>query len=458
MKNKSSSILDQLKNGIKNIHFIGIGGSGMFPLAQILQKKGYKISGSDVTESYVIDLERKLGMDIVMTQKAENIKGADLIVYSAAIMEDNPELIAAKRSNSLLLERAELLGALVGLKSKCVGVTGTHGKTTTTALITHILIESDKDPSAIIGGKLKSINGNAILGDSNVMICEACEYADTFLKVFPTICVILNVDEDHMEYFKTLNNVIQSYKNFCDNTSDTVIINGDDDNGMKVIQNSNKHIIKFGINKNNDFYLDNINFKGYENNKFDIFSAGKKISSMILNIPGEHNAINALAAFIVCLELGCTIEEIEAGVKSFGGIGRRFEILGEYNGAVIADDYAHHPVELKATLKAASTMGFNRIWAIFQPFTFSRTFMLLDDFKEALSIADKVILSPIMGSREVNTHNIYSEDLAKKIPGSIVINTFDEIASFIRKNVKTGDLVITLGCGDIYKCANKIIK
>ena len=446
-----------LNNNIKNIHFIGIGGSGMFPLAQILKSKGFNISGSDVNESYIIEMERKQGMKIYMGHSEDNISEADLIVYSAAIMDDNAELIAAKNSAIPTIGRAKLLGLLASEKENCVGVCGTHGKTTTTSLITHILLKSDKDPSAIIGGKLKEIGGNARVGKSDIMVCEACEYVDTFLNIYPKIAVILNVDEDHMEYFKTLDNVINSYHKFCENTYDLVIFNGDDVNAIRAVDGVNKRLITFGLNSKNDYYAKNINFKGYKNNKFDIYSKEEKIVSITLNIPGEHNVLNCLAAFAVCLELGCTPEEIKKAIETFGGVCRRFEILGEYSGAVIVDDYAHHPKELEVTLKTAKKMDFNRVVAIFQPFTFSRTFLLFDDFVRVLSIADEVILSPIMGSREVNTYNIFSEDLASKINNCKVFETFDLISDYVKKNIRSGDIVLTLGCGDIYKCAKKIL-
>lgn len=455
----NKNILDN----IKNIFFIGIGGSGMFPLAQILKSKNFNISGSDVSESYITELEKNLGMKIYIGHNEKNILGSDLIVYSAAIKKDNVELLAAQKLGIKVLERAKLLGLLASEKSQSVGVCGTHGKTTTTALITHILIELQKDPSAIIGGKLSEIGGNGRVGESDIMICEACEYVDTFLNIYPKIATILNIDEDHMEYFKTIDNVIDSYNKFCDNTSSIIIYNGDDINSKKLIkkstQNSNKKFLSFGLDKKNDYYVDDINFNGCENNKFNIYFKNKKIASVVLNIPGKHNILNSLAAFVTCLELGCEPKEIARAIGTFKGVCRRFEILGKFNGAVVVDDYAHHPKELEATLKSAKNLGFNKIWAIFQPFTFSRTFLLLDDFARALSIADEILLAPIMGSREINTYNIFSEDLAQKIKTKKcnVFRNFDLISEYIKQNVGEKDLVLTMGCGDIYKCAKKIL-
>ncbi len=447
----------------------------MFPLAQILKSKGFQVCGSDVNESYITEIEKKLGMEVHIGHDKKNVVGSDLVIYSAAISQDNEELLEAQKLNIKTVERAKLLGFLASEKENCVGVCGTHGKTSTTSLITHILLNLGKDPSAIIGGKLSEIGGNARVGSSDIMVCEACEYVDTFLNIHPKIAVVLNIDEDHMEYFKTLNNMINSYHNFCLNTSDIIIFNGDDLNVVKAVNGANvenknincdlknKRQITFGLKDTNDYYADNINFSGYKNNKFDVYFNDKKIhkknkiASLTLNIPGQHNVLNCLAAFVACLELGCDAVEIQSAVESFEGVGRRFEILGEYKKAVIADDYAHHPKEIEVTLKAAKTMNFKKIWVIFQPFTFSRTFLLLNDFAESLSLADEVVLAPIMGSREINTYNISSEDLAKKIEGSYVFKNFDEISDYVKNNVSPGDLVLTMGCGDIYKCAKKIL-
>lgn len=460
-KNINKNILDN----IKNIFFIGIGGSGMFPLAQILKSKNFSISGSDVSESYITEIEKSLGMKIYIGHDKRNISGSDLVVYSAAIKKDNVELLEAKKLGIKILERAKLLGILASEKSKSVGVCGTHGKTTTTALITHVLLKLKKDPSAIIGGKLSEIGGNARVGKSDIMICEACEYVDTFLNLYPQIATILNIDEDHMEYFKTIDNVINSYNKFCNNTSDIIICNGDDINCQKLIKNLdknlNKQLLTFGLDKNNDYYVDDMSFGGYENNKFNIYFKNKKIATVILNIPGKHNILNSLAAFVTCLELGCRSEDVVSAIKTFRGVCRRFEILGKFNGAIIADDYAHHPKEIEVTLNSAKKLGFNKIWAIFQPFTFSRTFLLLDEFASSLSIADEILLTPIMGAREVNTYNISSQDLASKIniktAKCSVFENFDLISEYIKNNVGERDLVLTMGCGDIYKCAKKIL-
>lgn len=448
------SVLD----GKKHIHFIGIGGSGMCPLAQILHNEGFYLTGSDNNETDTLALVKSLGIPVVMGQKAENIKGADLIVHTAAIMSDNPELIAAKNSGVPVLERSELLGIITARYKNAVCISGTHGKTTTSSMLTSILIDAGFDPTAVIGGKLNKINGYGIAGKSDTMVCEACEFVDTFLHLYPDVAVILNIDDDHLDYFKTVDNTIKSFNKFCRNTTKYIIVNGDDDNSMKAVKNIDKPVITFGLSDKNDYCALNIKHNKGINKSFDVYKNGKFIHSYEINVPGDHNVMNALAAIAAALENGVEPKAIFKPLSEFKGAGRRFEILGVKNGITIADDYAHHPTELKATLTAAKSLGFNRVWAVFQPFTYSRTVEHLEAFAETLSIADKVVLSEIMGSREKNIYNIYSKDLAEKIDGCVWFNTFEEISEYVMKNAQNGDLVITLGCGDIYKAAKLMIK
>lgn len=445
-------------NGKKHIHFIGIGGSGMFPLVQILHGQGYYITGSDNNEGDTIEIERSMGIPVVIGQRAENIKGADLIVYTAAILPDNEELVAAKNSGVPVIERSRLLGVVTSWFDNCICVCGTHGKTTTTSMITQILLEAEMDPSAVIGGKLKAIGGNGRYGGSDLMVCEACEFVDTFLQLYPDTAVILNIDADHLDYFKTLDNIIASFRKFAQLTSRTIIVNGDDANSMKAVEGINdKKIITFGTSSKNDYYAENIVQSVGVKSSFDLYCKGEKLGTVQLSVPGSHNVLNAVAACAAALEAGASFESVTAGLAEFRGAGRRFEILGEVGGVTIADDYAHHPAEVKVTLETAKKMGFKNVWAVHQPFTYSRTSMLLDDFAEALSVADKVVMSEIMGSREVNTYNIYTKDLAEKIDGSVWFPEFGEIAEYVMKNAQPGDLVITLGCGDIYKCAKMML-
>lgn len=450
--------IDKLLKEKKRIHFIGIGGSGMCPLAEILHTWGYEISGSDNNTGDNIDKLRGLGMNVILGQKAENIEGAEIIVYTAAILKDNPELIAALSSDIPTFERAALFGAISRMYSNCISVCGTHGKTTVTSMLTQVLVMADKDPSAVIGGRLPLIDSHGIAGKSDTLVCEACEFNDHYHELDPNVSIILNVDEDHLEYFKNLDNIIASFRKFADMTSDTVIYNADDANTVRTLEGISKKLISFGRNEKCDYYPANITYNRGAFAEFDVMSKGEKIAHLKLNIPGEHNILNSLAAFAAAKNAGCTNEQCEKGIGSFGGAGRRFEVLGEFDGITIADDYAHHPGELEVTLNAVMKMGYNTVWAVFQPFTYTRTKLLFDDFVRVLQIPDKCVMTEIMGSREVNTYGIYTKDLAEKIPGSVWFNTFEEVVEHTLKNAQKGDIIITLGCGDIYKAAKMMVE
>lgn len=451
--------IDTLLKQVKRIHFIGIGGSGMCPLAEILHSEGYALSGSDNNESDTLARIRALGIPVTMGQRAENIKGAEMVVYTAALLKDNPELVAAKASGIPTFERAKLFGAISRLYKNCIGVCGTHGKTTVTSMTTQILLSADLDPSAVIGGKLPLIGANGRVGKNENFVCEACEFVDTFLELSPAVAVILNIDEDHLDYFKTLDNLILSFHKFAAMATDAVIYNGDDQNTLKAMKGiGGKTEITFGFAEKNDYSPANITDIRGAYYAFDVIYKGETLGHIQLKVPGRHNILNALAAIAASMHAGASFADCKKGLESFGGAGRRFENLGEYKGITFADDYAHHPAELRVTLEAAMKMGYNTVWAVFQPFTFSRTYMLMDDFAEVLQIPDRCVLTEIMGSREVNTYNVYTAQLAEKIPGSVWFNTFDEVADFVLQNAKAGDLVLTLGCGDIYKAAKIMIK
>lgn len=449
---------NDILNGKKHIHFIGIGGSGMYPLAQILHSEGFYITGSDNNETDTLAAVRSMGIPVALGQRAENIEGADLIIHTAAIMSDNPELMAAKASGVPVLERCELLGLITRRYHHAVCVSGTHGKTTTSSILTQILMEAGLDPSAVIGGKLPLIGGSGRDGKSDIMVCESCEYVDTFLHLEPDIAVILNIDQDHMEYFKTLERLIASFRRFAELATQSLIVNGDDENTRKAVEGINKKTTTFGWSDQNDYYPVNIGHADGSLYSYDLMYRGDKLCDIRLFVPGKHNILNSIAAAAAAIEVGATPEQAAKGIADFRGAGRRFEILGTCNGATVADDYAHHPAELKATLEAAKELHYKRIWAVFQPFTYSRTAMLLDDFANVLKLADRVVMTEIMGSREKNTYNIYTKDLAAKIDGSVWFDTFEKVADYLKQNVEPGDLVITLGCGDVYKIAKMILE
>lgn len=441
---------DRIIENVKKIHLIGIGGSGMCPLAEILHSKGYTITGSDNNESDPLKRIRALGIKVYMGHSPENVQGAELIVYSAAISEDNPEIVEAKKLGIPLMERSHMLGALTRRYDNVIGVCGTHGKTTVSSMITHILILNKQNPTAVIGGKLPLINSNGIAGDSDTMVCESCEFVDTFLQLSPDKAVLLNIDNDHLDYFKTMDNLVESFRKFV-NMASLTFVNGDDGLCMKAVEDC--QYMTFGLEKSNDFYAENIE-SGKFGFCFDVMYRGEKLTRFNMHIPGRHNIYNGLATFAACYSEGIAPDDIAKAVESFTGAGRRFEFLGEYNGFTLADDYAHHPTEIKATLSAAKELNYNNVIAVFQPFTFSRTALLKDEFIEALSIADKVILTPIMGSREKNTYNIYSEDIAKSLKNAVVVDGFENIADKIIETAEENDIVITMGGGDIYKAAH----
>lgn len=442
---------DKIIQNVKRVHLIGIGGSGMCPLAEILHSKGYILTGSDNNESDPLKRIKALGIKVYMGHSAENVKDAELVIYSAAISEENPEIVEAKRLGIPLMERSHMLGALTRYYDNVIGVCGTHGKTTVSSMITHILILNKQNPTAVIGGKLPLINSNGIAGDSDTMVCESCEFVDTFLQLSPDKAVLLNIDNDHLDYFKTMDNLVNSFSKFV-NMASLCFVNGDDELCLKATENCSQYMT-YGLKNTNDFYAENIE-SGKFGFCFDVMYRGQKLTRLNMHIPGKHNVYNGLAGFAVCYSEGIAPDDIAASLESFTGAGRRFEFLGEYNGFTLADDYAHHPTEIKATLSAAKELSYNNVIAVFQPFTFSRTALLKDEFIEALSIADKVILTPIMGSREVNTYNIYSEDIAKELKDAVVVDGFKNIADEIIKTAKENDIVITMGGGDIYKAAH----
>lgn len=435
----------------------------MYPLAQILHTKGYYLTGSDNNETATLDAVRKMGIPVMLGQKAENIEGADLIVFSAAIMEDNPELIAAREAAKhgvRLAERAELLGLVTEQFSKAFCVSGTHGKTTTTSMLTMIMLAANIDVSAVIGGKLRAIGGSGRAGKSEYMVCEACEFKDTFLHLFPNISIILNIDEDHMDYFKTMDNLKLSFEKFCGLTTDLIIANGDDENVREVLKkcHSEARFITFGKSETSDFYADYIKQLSDFEWQFSLMNKGTEVCQIDIHVPGKHNIYNAVAAAAAAYSAGIPVDAIQRGLDNFTGAMRRFEKLAEVDGVTFVDDYGHHPAEIAATLKTAKTMSFKRVWVVHQPFTYSRTAMLIDDFAKALSIADKVVLTEIMGGREKNTYNIYSKDLAAKIDGCVWFPTFEEVAKYVVDRVEPGDLVITTSCGDVYKVADMMIE
>lgn len=451
--------IDTLLKEAKRVHFIGIGGAGMCPIAEILISLGYDVSGSDNNDTETFRRVEKEGAKVYLGQVKENITDdVELVIYTNAILAGNEELEYAK-ANFPCFERAEALGAISRIFSNCIGICGTHGKTTTTSMTTQILMEAGLDPSAVIGGKLPLINAYGRYGHSQNFVCESCEFNNTFLHMNPDIAVILNIDEDHLDFFKNLDNIKKSFRKFAELTTKTVIYNGDDENTVDTLKGlEGKKMISVGRKDGNEWVAKNVSVPGGFHSEYDAYHNGEFVAHIELSVPGEHNILNSLCAFVASYESGADVEHIKAGLKHFGGAARRFELLGKYNGVTFADDYAHHPKEIKVTLDAAKKMGYNHVWAVHQPFTYTRTSLLLKDFANVLQIADKCVISKIMGSREVNTIGIKAKDLADKVPGSVQLDSFEEICDYVCDNAEDGDLVITLGCGDVYKVARMMCK
>ena len=452
---ESSRLLDS----VKRIHFVGIGGSGMCPLAEILFHRGFVITGSDTNESDTLERVRSYGIPVHMGHRAENIGDAQLVVYTAAVKQDNPELIAAREKGVPTVERSVLLGMVTDRYRDSIAVSGTHGKTTTTGMVTQLFLRAGRDPSAVIGGKLPFIGSNGRAGKSETMVCEACEYVDTFLHLHPAISVILNIDADHLDYFKNLENIIKSFRQFATQTSRLLIVNGDDANSRKAVEGlHHAPVVTFGFSEGSDYRAVDIADTKGARESFTIQKQGQPLCRVELSVPGRHNILNALAAAAAADQMGIPPQEIAKGLHAFTGVHRRFEVLGRFDGVTVADDFAHHPTELTATLTAAMHMGFREVWAVFQPHTFSRTYLLLDDFAKALSIPDHVVMTEILPVREENIYGIHTSDLAAKVPGSCWFDSFEKIADYVMEKAKPGDLILTLGGGDIYKCANLIVK
>ncbi len=444
--------------GIDRIHFIGIGGSGMCPLAEILHSRGYTLSGSDNNESDNLARIRRLGIPVAMGQRAENIADAQLVVYTAAIPADNPELAAARQQGLPLLERAKLLGWITRQFPNTVAVAGTHGKTTSTSMLCQILLEADTDPSIFIGGRLPKLNANGHAGTNDTMVCEACEFQDHYLEMTPAISILLNVDADHLDYFGDLQGVIRSFAAFAARTTGYVIYNADDENTRQAVAAvPAQQLISFGLTDGCHWQAKNVRTVRGAYGAYDLYHNGAFLCPVELGVPGGHNVLNSLGVAAAAHLCGMTPAQIAAGIAAFHGAGRRFEFLGTFAGVTVADDYAHHPTEIVATLEAAKKLEHNRVWAIFQPFTFTRTARHLEEFAAALSLADVAVVSDIMGSREVNEWGVHATQITDRMEKGVYLATFPEIAAYVAARVQPGDLVITMGGGDVYKCARQVI-
>lgn len=449
-----------------HIHFIGIGGISMSGLAEILLEEDFTISGSDMNASAMTDKLVSLGAKVIIGQKASNITDdIDLVVYTAAIHPDNPEFQAAKQQNLPMLTRAELLGQMMDNYKNPIAVSGTHGKTTTTSMLTHILLAAKKDPTISVGGILDSIGGNIRVGKSDILVTEACEYTNSYHSFNPVISIILNVEEDHLDFFSGIEEIRESFQTFARKLPQNglLVVNGDMDCVDFIKDGVTSEIVTFGITgKDLNYSATNISYDEQGNGSYDLVENGQLTDHIQLHVNGIHNIMNSLSTIAVAKRLNIPMDQIQAGLLAFTGTERRFEYKGERNGFTIIDDYAHHPTEIKATLNAAQKYPHHELWCIFQPHTYSRTMAFLDEFAEALSLSDHVIITDIFAAREKDLGQVHAKDIVKRMENYDVdvtyISSFEEIEKFILKNCKNNDLLITMGAGNVVNIGENLLK
>ena len=449
-----------------HVHFIGIGGISMSGLAEILLEEGFQISGSDMKASAMTDKLASLGASIMIGQKASNITDdIDLVVYTAAIHPDNPEFCAVKEHGIPMLTRAQLLGQMMDNYKNPIAVSGTHGKTTTTSMLTHVLLAAKKDPTISVGGILDAIGGNIRVGKSDILVTEACEYTNSYHSFNPVISIILNVEEDHLDFFSGIEEIRESFRTFARKLPKhgLLVVNGDMDCTDFIQEGVAADIVTFGITgKNLTYSAANISYDEQGNGSYDLVENGQITDHINLHVNGIHNIMNSLSVIAVARRLSIDSEDIKKGLISFTGTKRRFEYKGERNGFTIIDDYAHHPTEIAATLNAAKKYPHNEVWTVFQPHTYTRTMAFLDEFAEALSISDHVIVTDIYAAREKDLGQVHAKDIVERMKKYDVdvtyISSFDDIEKFILKNLKNNDLLITMGAGNVVDIGENLLK
>ena len=447
--------IDELKQ-YKHIHLIGIGGVSMSGIAEILHFWGFIVTGSDTSRSEVTDKLIKNHIPVTIGHDLQNLEKSNLVVYSAAVKKDDVELVRARELNIPIIERGTFLGMLTKAFKNTICVSGTHGKTTTTSMISLCFLEACKDPSIQVGAYLKQINGNYRVGTSEYFIIEACEYVESYLKLFPRTEVILNIDNDHLDYFGTMENIVKSFGNYVKLLPENglLVINWDDPNCRQIARNTLAKVLTFGIeNQNANFVARNITFNSNGFPTFDVYYNNNFYKTITLSVPGRHNVMNALACIAVCFDYGIERADIRSALLKYTGAHRRFEYKGSFNNVNVYDDYGHHPTEILATANALKQKKYNKSWVIFQPHTYSRTKTLLNDFANVLTNFDNIIVTDIYAARENNTYDISSKDLVEKIKSNghnaIYISDFDEIVKYIKEHVNPDDIVLTLGAGTV---------
>lgn len=441
---------EYLKPGSR-AHMVGIGGVSMCPLAEVLHGRGLAISGSDIQESQSVERLRALGIHVTVGHRGELVEGADFVVRTAAAHDDNPEIAAARRLGIPVLERAEVWGVIMRNYRNALCIAGTHGKTTTTSMCTHIAMAARIDPTVMIGGTLPLLGSGHRVGQGETIILESCEYCNSFLSFFPTVAVVLNIEADHLDFFKDLEDVKASFLRFAKlvPADGAVVANAEDQNTMDTLEGKVDRLVTFGVEKG-DAHAENLHWeKGLPT--FDLIWKGTRLTEISLQVPGLHNVQNALAAAAAALTLGLSASAVAEGLSAFRGAGRRFEYKGVVKGATIYDDYAHHPSELTALLRTAKTLGYQRVVCAFQPHTYSRTRALFSEFAQALGQADVVLLAEIYAAREQNQVGVSAQELAAAVPGATAVETLPLLAQALYDLAKPGDLILTVGAGDVYR-------
>lgn len=438
---------------IKHAHFIGIGGVSMSALAMMLKNMNISVSGSDFHVSPTTQYLSEQGIHVAFGHAAENVpENTDLVVYTAAIAKDNPEYLYAKTKGIAELSRAKLLGRIMQEYRKSIAVSGTHGKTTVTSMLSYVLMAADLDPTITVGAYLDKLKANYRIGNSDYFLLEACEYCNSFHNFFPNLAIILNISADHLDFFKDLDDIFDSFHHFGENTKDLLILHSSLVGNSRLTDGLNARILSFG--ENGDYHAENICYKEQGTPEFDVYHGEHLLGHIALSVFGKHNINNALSVIAAADCLGIPFPAIAAGLAEFQGADRRFQKKGSFAGIAVYDDYAHHPEEIAATLDAIAKVPHNKVWLIFQPHTYSRTKLLFDDFVQVLSKADNLILTDIYAAREKNTYSISSKDLAEAIsvhnPNTYYLESFDEIENFILSQAEPGDMLITMGAGDVY--------
>lgn len=436
----------------KTIHLIGIGGVSMRSLGPVLIGMGVKVTGSDRDRSKTTEELEQQGIRIIIGHHEENVIGADCVVRTSAVHDDNPEIVSAHRLGIPVFERAQAWGVIMQNYRDAICVSGTHGKTTVTSMVTHIMMEAQRDPTVMIGGYLPLIESCHRVGKGDTIILEACEYCDSFLSFYPTLSVILNIEEDHLDYFKDLADIQKSFRKFAELATDRVLINGDDPHCVDAVKGI--PAITFGFGGHNDIHPENLCADWQH---LDVVCQGQFYCHLDLKVMGKHNALNALAAAGVAWMLGVPGEITARGLLSFVGAHRRMQFKGKYNGADLYDDFAHHPDELRALIDVVKTMGYKRFVLVFQPYTYTRTVSFFDDFVKELEKADHLVLAEICAARETDTLGISSKHLQEKIPGSVYRETLPEVTEYLWSIAREGDIILSSGCGDIYKAIDAML-